>query len=243
MTYCAALNLEAGMVFASDTRTNAGVDHVSCFRKMRTYTTANHDRFLVLLSAGNLATTQSVASLIERGIAHDEQHLLNRPTLYDAALMVGELLRDVQRRDAGSTGVSQGVDLGATLLLGGKIRGERPRLFNIYAQGNFIESSPETPFFQIGESKYGRPILDRVVRHDTDLARASKCVLISFDSTIRSNLSVGLPVDLLVLPHDQDTPSVQVRIHKDDPYFQQISRSWSEGLHRVFSDLPNSDWM
>ena len=242
MTYCVALNLKEGMMFAADTRTNAGIDQVACFRKLRTFSKAG-ERVIVIMSAGNLATTQSVISILERRAALDDTQLniLNAPSLYDIAILIGATLREVQNRDTGSgatLGQSTSVDLAASFLIGGQIKGERQRLFHIYPQGNFIESSEDTPFLQIGESKYGKPILDRVVKHDCDLHQAEKCVLISFDSTIRSNLSVGLPLDFVVYLNDSFTIHEERRIHKDDLYFSQLSRQWSEGLQAVFKTLP-----
>lgn len=238
MTYCVAMNLQQGLIFASDSRTNAGVDHIACFRKMKLYQQPG-ERLIVVLSAGNLATTQSVHSLMEQRIkdaCHD--NLLSLSSMYDVACLLGRTLREIQQRDLAGQ-MSSGVDFGASLIVGGQIRGERPRLFNIYAQGNFIESTEDTPYFQIGESKYGKPILDRVVNYQTDLLEAAKCILISFDSTIRSNLSVGLPIDLLWCRQDEFQVGLQHRIGRDDPYFSQLSQAWSEGLHQVFRLLPD----
>lgn len=165
MTYCAALNLKDGLVFASDSRTNAGVDHIATFRKMHLFQQPG-ERAIVLLNSGNLATTQSVVSLLRARTLHDGEHLLNISSLYDAARLVGETVREVVDRDTGQQ--ASNIDFGCSFLVGGQIRGEQPRLFNVYPQGNFIESSTDTPFFQIGESKYGKPILDRVIRYETD---------------------------------------------------------------------------
>lgn len=239
MTYCVAMNLQQGMIFASDSRTNAGVDHIACFRKMKLYQ-RDGERLIVVLSAGNLATTQSVHSLMEQRIndGHAE-NLMSLTSMYDVACLFGRTLREVQQRDTSGGQLCSGVDFGASLIVGGQIRGERPRLFNLYAQGNFIESTEDTPYFQIGESKYGKPIIDRVVHYQTDLSEAAKCVLISFDSTIRSNLSVGLPIDLLWCQRDQYQVAMQRRIQRDDPYFSQLSRAWSDGLQQVFGLLPD----
>lgn len=238
MTYCVALRLQEGMLFASDTRTNAGVDHVAIFRKMRIFSKGS-ERYIVVLSAGNLGTTQSVMSLMEQKINHGvEPNPHSHESMFDVAAQFGQALKEVQVRDGGGE-LTGGVDFSATLLVGGQIRGEGPRLFLIYPQGNFIEAAEDTCYFQIGEAKYGKPILDRVVRYDTALSEAAKCVLISFDSTIRSNLSVGLPVDMLWLPADQFAPSLVHRFERDDPYFSGLSQAWSRGLREVFSGLPD----
>lgn len=238
MTYCVALCLKEGLLFASDTRTNAGVDHVATFRKMRIFAQGS-ERHIVVLSAGNLGTTQSVMSLMEQKIHQGiEPNPLSHASLFDVAAQFGETLKEVQLRD-GSGQLNAGVDFSATLLVGGQIAGEAPRLFLIYPQGNFIEASEDTCYFQIGEAKYGKPILDRVIRYDTALSAAAKCVLISFDSTIRSNLSVGLPVDMLWQPRDQFSPSLVHRFERDDPYFSGLSQAWSRGLREVFAGLPD----
>ncbi len=240
MTYCVAMNLADGLIFASDTRTNAGVDHIACFRKMHVFETEG-ERTLVLLNSGNLATTQSVLSLLRKRTNQDEPHLLNVSSLYDAAALVGATVREVINRDCPQQ--AQGIDYGCTFVIGGQIKGEAPRLFHIYSQGNFIEATAETPYFQIGESKYGKPILDRVIRYDTDLAEAMKCTLISFDSTIRSNLSVGLPVHILKRKRDDFSAAQPHRLDAEDPYLKAMSHSWGEGLRKVFSQIPAAEWM
>ncbi len=245
MTYCVAMRLKAGLLFASDTRTNAGVDHVASFRKMQLFHIP-HQREIVLLSAGNLATTQSVVSLLQRACEEDaEAHMLNIGSLYEGAVLLGKVLKQVVARDCDAQGgLGQGVDFGANFLLGGQIRGEGPRLFHIYPQGNFIEATEDTPYFQIGESKYGKPIIDRVVRYErTGLPEAAKCTLISFDSTIRSNLSVGLPIDMVLLRANRfEEPMKPHRIGADSLYFQQLHQGWSEGLRSVFESLPDEPW-
>lgn len=238
MTYCVALNLAEGLLLASDTRTNAGVDHVATFRKMHVFEHPGR-AVIVLMSAGNLATTQSVISLLRQHVdEHGQPTLLQVRSLYEAAERVGALLRQVIARDAGPSAAA-GIDFGSSFLVAGQVAGEAPRLFNVYPQGNFIESSPETPFFQIGEVKYGKPILDRVVQHDTPLRDAAKCTLISFDSTIRSNLSVGLPVDLVIYRRDSLQVEAQMRFTDADPYFQMIRQGWSQGLRETFARLPD----
>jgi putative proteasome-type protease len=189
-----------------------------------------------------IATTQSVVSLLRQRLDFDMVNLHNVASMYDAAQLVGSTVKEVVARDASDPTVSQGVDFGANFLVGGQIRGESPRLFHVYPQGNFIESAMDTPYFQIGESKYGKPIIDRVIRRETPLDEAAKCTLISFDSTIRSNLSVGLPIDMLLYRADSFAPARPHRIDGDDPYFNKLRRGWSDGLRRVFAKLPDADW-
>ncbi|WP_377158657.1 peptidase [Roseateles sp. UC29_93] len=242
MTYCVAMRLRAGLLFASDSRTNAGVDHIATFRKMNLFEQPG-ERLVTLLTAGNLATTQSVVSLLRQRASADGRHLMNLTSMYDVAELVGKTLKEVVARDSDGVGqLNQGVDFGANFIVGGQIRGEAPRVFHVYPQGNFIEATEDTPYVQIGESKYGKPIIDRVIDFDSSLAEATKCALISFDSTIRSNLSVGLPIDMLLYKTDSFAPAEPHRITKDDPYFKTISQGWGGGLKRVFEQLPDEDW-
>ncbi len=243
MTYCVALKLDSGMLFASDSRTNAGVDHIATFTKMKVYE-ARDDRVMVILSSGNLAVTQAVMNILDRHKNAEAgiDTIWNVGSMYDVATLVGTALRDVQRRDGPHLAQSN-IDYSATLLLGGQVKGEEPRLFNIYSQGNFIEAISDTIYFQVGESKYGKPILDRVLSPATPHHEAAKCALISFDSTIRSNISVGMPIDLLWYPRDSLRIGVQKRIGEGDPYFTMIRNSWGSGLRRVFSELANPDWL
>lgn len=243
MTYCVAISLDSGMLFASDSRTNAGVDHVATFSKMKVFERKD-ERVLVLLSSGNLAITQGVINLLERQAQADpgSDTIWTSRSLYDVAAMVGDALREMQRRD-GPYLMQGNIDFNATLLLGGQIAGEQPRLFNIYSQGNFIEATPDSIYFQVGESKYGKPVLDRVISPGTSVAEAAKCVLISFDSTIRSNISVGLPVEMLWLPKDSLRVGIHRRILEGDPYFTMLRQGWGGGLRRVFGELPNPDWL
>ncbi len=238
MTYCVAMRLDAGLVFLSDSRTNAGVDHINTFRKMTVF--ARHgERMMVLLTSGNLAISQAVVTLLQEGIHAGEQHgLMNVPTMFEAARIVGDALREVRRRDAEHL-KEFGIDFAAAFILGGQIAGEEPRLFQIYAAGNFIEASAETPYFQIGESKYGKPIIDRVIHAQRSLKEAAKCALISMDSTLRSNLSVGLPLDLLLYERDALVVGQHVCIETDDPYFNLIHNQWGESLRQAFADLPD----
>lgn len=236
------MRLRAGLLFASDSRTNAGVDHIATFRKMNVFEQPG-ERLIVLLNAGNLATTQSVVSLLRQRAQHEGSHLLNVPTLYDAAELLGRTLKEVVARDSEGGGtLSQGVDFGANFIIGGQIRGERPRLFHVYPQGNFIEATEDTPYLQIGESKYGKPIIDRVINYESSLNEATKCTLISFDSTIRSNLSVGLPIDMLLYKSDSFASANPHRVTGDDPYFNKLRQGWGGGLKRVFAKLPDEDW-
>jgi putative proteasome-type protease len=197
MTYCVGMLLDAGLVCLSDSRTNAGVDHINTFRKMNLFERAG-ERVLVLMSAGNLAVTQTLVSLLRERLTAEGPNLYSVPNLFEAARHVGDCLRDVHKRDAEALN-EFGIEFNASFILGGQILGEEPRLFHIYSAGNFIEATRDTPYFQIGEAKYGKPIIDRVICPETTLDEAAKCALISMDSTIRSNLSVGLPLDLLVL--------------------------------------------
>ncbi|MCQ4144423.1 proteasome-type protease [Vogesella sp. AC12] len=241
MTYCVGMVLDEGLIFASDSRTNAGVDHVATFRKMNVIALPG-ERQIVLLNAGNLATTQSVVSLLKSRLSHDAANLYTVTSLYQAAELVGSTVREVIARDGDGQTQSQGVDYGCSFLVGGQIRGEPPRLFQVYPQGNFIEATADTPYLQIGEAKYGKPIIDRVIRHDTPLAQAIKCTLISFDSTIRSNLSVGLPIDLLWQQRDDFDFAPRHRVTEDDPYFLALRQGWGEGLRSVFGQLPDALW-
>lgn len=241
MTYCIGMLLDQGLVFLSDSRTNAGVDQINTFRKMTIWERPG-ERVLVLLTAGNLAVSQAIVNVIgERAAAEESQSLLGAPNMFEAATRVGESVREVHRRDAEAL-KEFGVDFNPALILGGQIAGEAPRLFQIYAAGNFIEASRDTPYFQIGESKYGKPIVDRVIKPETSLDEAAKCALISMDSTIRSNLSVGLPLDLAYVCRDGLGIDRRVSIDGDNAYFAMIRRRWGEALRGAFHDLPDPDW-
>jgi putative proteasome-type protease len=242
MTYCCALRLDSGMIFASDSRTNAGVDHIATFTKMRVYEKKD-DRVIVALSSGNLAMTQGVINILDRHHRiEDTETIWNVDSMYDAAVLVGDALREMHRRDAPFLTQSN-IESNSNLLVGGQIKGEVPRLFHVYAQGNFIEATDDTPYFQLGESKYGKPILDRVITMATPQKEAAKCVLISFDSTMKSNISVGLPIDLLWYPRDSLRIGMQHRIREGDPYFTMLRSRWGGGLRRVFQELPDPDWL
>lgn len=236
MTYCVAMLLKEGILLASDSRTNAGVDHIATFRKMHLFQD-NNDRRIVLVSAGNLATTQSVISVLQKQVIHDDENILSFHTLYDVATLIGKTVREIIARDSGQQAGS-GIDYSCSFILGGQIRGEHSRLFNIYAQGNFIEATRDTPYFQIGESKYGKPIIDRVITYDTPLAQAVKCALISFDSTIRSNLSVGPPIDVLLHRNNVFAAREPYRFDEHHSYLQQLRSAWGIGLNQLFGSLP-----
>ena len=243
MTYCVAIKLDSGMIFASDSRTNAGVDHIATFCKMRVYEKSD-DRVIVVLSSGNLAMTQGVINILDRHLHAEAAHetIWNVSSMFDVASLTGIALREMAARD-GPALMQSGIEASANIIVGGQIRGEKQRLFHIYPQGNFIETCDETPYFQLGESKYGKPILDRVVTTSTPQKEAAKCVLISFDSTVKSNISVGLPIDMLWYPNDSLKVGVQQRIRDGDPYFSMLRQRWGGGLRRVFAELPDPDWM
>ncbi|MCY7386890.1 MAG: proteasome-type protease [Burkholderiales bacterium] len=243
MTYCVALRLDSGMIFASDSRTNAGVDHIATFCKMRVYEKPG-DRVIVLLSSGNLAITQGVINILDRHqkAPQGEDTIWTVSSMFDVAALAGDALREMQQRD-GKMLMQSGIEASANIIVGGQIMGEDERLFHIYSQGNFIEASDETPYFQLGEAKYGKPILDRVLTPGTPQKEAAKCVLISFDSTIKSNISVGLPIDMLWYPRDSFRVGVQQRLREGDPYFSMLRQRWGGGLRRVFGELPDPDWM
>jgi putative proteasome-type protease len=233
--------LHEGLLFASDSRTNAGVDHVSTFSKMTIFE-ASGERVIVVLNSGNLATTQTVVSRLRKALATDGPNLLNVPSLFDCATLVGEGVRQVISHHSGQQAQQGSVDFSCNFLVGGQIAGERPRLFLVYPEGNFIEATDDTPFFQIGESKYGKPIIDRVVKTETSVAEALKCALVSFDSTMRSNLSVGLPLDIALVGTDALAVTFRHRIDTDDVYFGSLRQGWSQGLKKVFNELPAPDW-
>ena len=243
MTYCVAMSLDAGMIFASDSRTNAGVDQIARFSKMRVFAREGQ-RMIVTLSSGNLSITQNAINVLEtRGRGSDSQlNMWNAESMFDVARLLGDCLREVKTRD-GPYLVQNNIDAHANFIVGGQVRGEPPRLFHVYSEGNFIESTAETCYFQSGETKYGKPIIDRVITRRATLIDATKCTMVSFDSTMRSNISVGLPIDLLVYEADSLRVGFKRRIDEDDVYYQMVHRQWGEGLRRVFAQLPNPDWM
>jgi putative proteasome-type protease len=242
MTYCVGLLVDTGLVLLSDSRTNAGVDQINTFRKMATFQRPN-ERVLVLMSAGNLAISQAVVNLLHENLENSTEpaKIYQADNMFTAARVVGDALREVYSRDALHL-KEQGHEFNGTFILGGQIRGEEPRLFHIYSAGNFIESSRETPYFQIGESKYGKPIIDRVISFSSSLAQAAKCALVSMDSTIRSNLTVGPPLDLAIVRRDEFRLATHISIDFDHPYFKMIRTRWGFALQEVFSELPNPEW-
>lgn len=245
MTYCVAIKLNAGLVFLSDSRTNAGLDQISTFRKMIIYERLD-DRFMVLLSAGNLSISQSVREILQVEQLKDHEGGLpitiwNAKSMFDAARVLGAAIRRVHERDANDLQHS-GVDFNVSMIFGGQIKGEGMRLFQVYSAGNFIEATPETPYFQIGESKYGKPVIDRVITPETPLEEASKCALVSMDSTLKSNLSVGLPLDLVVYETGTFHSDKVVCIDADNPYFKMLHDSWGTKLRNVFDSIEDPMW-
>ncbi|MGR3512537.1 MAG: peptidase [Paracoccaceae bacterium] len=241
MTYCVGLKLDRGLVFMSDTRTNAGVDNISVFRKMFRWEVEG-ERSITVMTAGNLATTQAVISLLnERALPAEERgtpSIVEAPSMFQVAKLVGETLREViqsQSEDAGQSGEA----FSATMILGGQVRGGDPRLFMVYPEGNFVEASEDTPFFQIGETKYGKPILVRAYDPRMSFEDAVKLLMLSFDSTIKANLSVGLPLDLHIYEADSFQPGLRRRIEAGDPFYEDISSGWGEALKDAFHRLPS----
>ena len=239
MTYCVGLCLKDGLVFLSDTRTNAGVDQIGTFRKMTLF--QEKDRFFTLMSAGNLAITQAVKEILLQGQILNGKNLWTAENSHDAAVVIGDAIKQVYERDHKAL-EKAGIDFNCNLIFGGQVKGERPRLFNIYSAGNFIEATPETCYFQIGESKYGKPILDRVLNFNTSLNLATKCALISMDSTLNSNISVGLPLDLLVYEKNSLKANKLVTMDESNPYFQMIHQLWGEKLRAAFNSISEPSW-
>lgn len=241
MTYCVGLSLDKGLVLMSDTRTNSGVDNISTFRKMFHWCVPG-ERIIAIMTAGNLATTQAVVSqLEERNKIPQERHnsLLEAPSMFQVANIVGKLLCEtIKARDEDNGQTASGT-FTASIIVAGQIKGMEPRLFLIYPEGNFIEASFDTPFFQIGETKYGRPIILRGYDPAMSFEDAVKLLMVSFDSTLKANLSVGMPLDLLVINRDSFKPAHIRRITSDDPYFQSISSGWGEALKKAFHSLPD----
>jgi len=241
MTYCVGLKISEGLIFLSDTLTNAGVDNIARYRKMFTWSIKG-ERAITILTAGNLSITQGVITslnqAIQRGQTEDVESIMNAETMFRVAQLVGDAMRDVQDRH-GEALEARGEASTATMIVGGQRRGGRHRLFQVYAAGNFIEATPDTPYFQIGEHKYGKPILDRVLTINTPMRDALKAALVSMDSTLRSNLSVGMPLDLAVIRGDTLDFKVQRRIEADDPEFSALSDRWSRALRESFQALPN----
>jgi putative proteasome-type protease len=244
MTYCVGIKLDAGLVFMSDSRTNAGVDQISTFRKMIIYEKPG-DRFMVMLSAGNLSVSQSVREILQVEKIDDGSGRLitiwNARSMFDATRVLGAAMRRVHAQDAAALAAS-GIDFNATMIFGGQIGNEAMRLFLVYSAGNFIEATRETCYFQVGESKYGKPVLDRMINPSTPLDEAAKCALVSMDSTMKSNLSVGLPLDLLLYEANRLQSSQIVCIDDRNPYFQMIRGTWGQRLRQVFESIEDPQW-
>ncbi|PIT77982.1 proteasome-type protease [Limnohabitans sp. G3-2] len=245
MTYCVAVKTRAGLVFLSDSRTNAGLDQISTFRKMIVYEKAG-DRFMTLLSAGNLSISQSVREVlqIEKLVEPGQEEPLtiwNAKSMFDATRVLGAAVRRVYERDAAALRAS-GVEFNVSMIFGGQIGNEGMRLFQVYSPGNFIEATDETPYFQIGESKYGKPVLDRVITPDTPLDEAAKCALVSMDSTLKSNLSVGLPLDMVVYQAGSLQTDRIMCIDEHNPYFQMLRSSWGDKLRQMFDSIEDPMW-
>ena len=247
MTYCVGIKLNAGLVFLSDSRTNAGVDHISTFRKMIVYEQPG-DRVMVLLSAGNLSISQSVREILQIEELRDSRNpgaapvtIWNATSMFDAARVLGSAVRHVYDRDAEAL-KHAGVDFNVSFIFGGQIKGEAMRLFLVYSAGNFIEATTETPYFQVGESKYGKPVLDLVLTPETPLSEAAKCALVSMDSTMKSNLSVGLPLDLVVYEANRLQADKVVCIDAENPYYRMMHNSWGQKLREVFDSIEDPVW-
>ena len=242
MTYCLAVKVSDGIVFASDSRTNAGVDYVSTFSKMHIFSVAE-DRLFVLLTSGNLATTQAVINGIQRDLETESEstNLRTVKYLFDAAHYIGELSQRAQRVHAHSLQKDH-VNMEASFILGGQIAGRAHKIYMIYPEGNYITVSEETPYLQIGETKYGKPILDRIITSNTSLEDAARCALVSIDSTMRANISVGPPVELAIYRKDEMRIYQRLNLKYDTPYFTALGKRWSEGLRRAFDRLPRFDW-
>ena len=240
MTYCVGLRLDKGLVFMADTRTNSGIDNISQFKKLFTWSKPG-ERVITMITGGNLATTQTVVSLIdERAKAPEDRHpsILDAPSMFDVARQVGEVLRDVIMTSS-PAGERADSTFDATIILGGQIKGGGTRLFLIYPEGNFLEASEDTPFFQIGETKYGRPIILRAFEQSMTYEQAVKLLTVSFDSTLKANLSVGLPLDLLIYEKDSFKIGHERRILAEDPYYLAISQGWGDALKSAFKALPD----
>ncbi len=244
MTYCVGILTESGLVMLADTRTNAGLDNISTYRKLHTFEVPG-ERLIALSTAGNLSISQGVLNLLQEGVPNESgdgvSTILDVPSLFEAAHLVGRAIRTVYNT-LGPTVEAQDVNFGVSFLLGGQVADRRLRLFQVYSAGNFIEAGMDTPFLQIGEHKYGKPILDRAITYRTDVMEALKLALISMDSTLRSNLSVGLPADVLVYHRDDLRASIRYRIEPDDPYFTDLSERWSQALRDAHGAIAPPNW-
>ena len=240
MTYCVAMRLDQGLVFLADSRTNAGVDHVSTFRKMTVFERTG-ERVIVMMTSGNLASGQAVRQLVSETCDADGVSIWNARSLFDVARIVGDAVRKVRSRDAAAL-EDAGIEFTMSIVVGGQIKGEQCRLFLVYSAGNFIEALPESPYFQIGEAKYGKPVLDRMITPKSTLDEGAKCALVSMDSTMRSNLSVGLPLDLLCYEADRLAVTRFAMIDANNQYFRMIHDTWGERLKQIFGEIPDPTW-
>jgi putative proteasome-type protease len=240
MTYCVGVRLDDGLIFASDSRTHAGVDNYAKFCKMTVFDRAG-DRVIVLLSSGGLAATQTVINLLRQRASGPPPHLWSVVSMFDVANLVSDAMRDIERRDGPFLEASD-LKFNASFIVGGQIGPEHMRLFRLYAEGNFIEAGSDTNFLQTGEAKYGKPILDLAVTSSASMEDAIKCVLVSYDATMISNLSVGMPIDLLAYARDSLQVTMKRRFDEGDDYFVALTRQWLEGTRRVFRELPSLDW-
>ncbi|WP_083625654.1 proteasome-type protease [Planktothrix serta] len=241
MTYCLGIITNTGLVIAADSRTNAGVDHISTYRKLFDFSKSG-DRVIMLCMAGNLSITQGIVSELDRDLKTQEDiNLHTLPSMYEVARYIGVKLRKIQEVDEKWL-KKDGIEPQCSMLLGGQIKGQDPALFLIYSQGNFIHATRETPFLQIGETKYGKPILDRTLSFHTHLEAAAKCALLSIDSTMKSNISVGPPINLVM--YEKDTFEIKnwLKLRLGDPYLAQIRKVWEECLKQGFNEIPNINW-
>ncbi len=240
MTYCCGILVRDGLVMFGDTRTNAGVDNISTFRKLHVFTRPG-ERIMAIASSGNLSISQSVVSMLREGWENPEtgelETLMNSRTMFQSAQSVGRAIRQIFM-DEGQALQASDVKFDVSFLLGGQIKGERPRLFLLYSAGNFIECTQDTPYLQVGEHKYGKPVLDRAITYDSDLYDALKIGLVSVDSTMRSNLSVGLPLDVLIARRDACDAELVYRIEPGEPYFHDLRERWSAALRAAHANIP-----
>ncbi|MFS8859218.1 proteasome-type protease [Synechococcus sp. H60.3] len=241
MTYCLGILTRFGLVMAADSRTNAGVDYVSTYQKLFDFSLPE-ERVILICTSGNLSITQSVLTEVQRDLRQQESpNLHTLPHLYDVARYLGSKIRHIQEQDRPWL-EKDGIDAQCSFLLGGQIRGEEPALFLIYSQGNCIQATPETPFLQVGETKYGKPILDRTLSYETPLEDAAKCALLSIDSTMKSNISVGPPIDLVMVPANQFKVTHRLRLRTGDPYLAKMRKLWESALKQAFDQMPPIEW-
>lgn len=241
MTYCLGIMTQQGLVMASDSRTNAGVDNVSTYKKLFEFSIPG-DRVILLCTSGNLSLTQSVISSLERDIKNQaDTTLYSLGSLYEVAQYIGQTLRQIHQKHADWLR-KDNIDFSGNLLLGGQIAGDEPQLFLIYSQGNFIQATKEMPFLQIGETKYGKPILDRTISYHTPLSSAAKCALLSIDSTMKSNISVGPPINMVMYLKDSFEVRHRLRLPPRDPYLTRVGEQWAEALKKAFDRMPDLEW-